>query len=328
MAILRGALRTIWFVRGISSVRAIGSGTLQGTRSRSQVIHHPALLHLQAAPFFSSSSTHKQHQAHTPEKFADHGSEQEATEPSGRPINRAEKEEEEQEKQEEVYETEEELKKRILTAALEFIPEHGWSVEAIAAGAETLGLSTASAGIFTNGAGELVLHFVSQCNAQLVQLLEEQQRQVQLGQAGPKEKAEFLRDALQTRLRMLAPYMDSWPQALSTLLLPHNVPSSLKCLSTLVDDLWYYAGDRSTDMRWYSRRLALTAVYSTTELVMVQDSSPDFQDTWMFLDSRIQDMMNGACMAERVRSTGESAVQGIMGAAITLKNLTGLNQRW
>uniref|UniRef100_A0A3B3QC26 Ubiquinone biosynthesis protein n=1 Tax=Paramormyrops kingsleyae TaxID=1676925 RepID=A0A3B3QC26_9TELE len=263
----------------------------------------------QAAPFFSSSSTHKQHQAHTPEKFADHGSE---------PINRAEKEEEEQEKQEEVYETEEELKKRILTAALEFIPEHGWSVEAIAAGAETLGLSTASAGIFTNGAGELVLHFVSQCNAQLVQLLEEQQRQVQLGQAGPKEKAEFLRDALQTRLRMLAPYMDSWPQALSTLLLPHNVPSSLKCLSTLVDDLWYYAGDRSTDMRWYSRRLALTAVYSTTELVMVQDSSPDFQDTWMFLDSRIQDMMNGACMAERVRSTGESAVQGIMGAAITV----------
>uniref|UniRef100_A0A3B3QAG3 Ubiquinone biosynthesis protein n=1 Tax=Paramormyrops kingsleyae TaxID=1676925 RepID=A0A3B3QAG3_9TELE len=218
------------------------------TRSRSQVIHHPALLHLQAAPFFSSSSTHKQHQ--------------------------------EQEKQEEVYETEEELKKRILTAALEFIPEHGWSVEAIAAGAETLGLSTASAGIFTNGAGELVLHFVSQCNAQLVQLLEEQQR-----------------------------------QALSTLLLPHNVPSSLKCLSTLVDDLWYYAGDRSTDMRWYSRRLALTAVYSTTELVMVQDSSPDFQDTWMFLDSRIQDMMNGACM---VRSTGESAVQGIMGAAITV----------
>ncbi|XP_048886828.1 ubiquinone biosynthesis protein COQ9, mitochondrial isoform X2 [Brienomyrus brachyistius] len=319
MAILRGALRTIWFVRGICSVRAIGSGTLQGTRSRLQVIHHPALLHLQAASFFSSSSTHKRHQAHTPENFADHGSEQEAAEASGRPINRAEKEEEEQE-QEEVYETEEELKKRILTAALEFIPEHGWSVEAIAAGAETLGLSPASAGIFTKGAGELVLHFVSKCNAQLVQLLEEQQR--------PKEKAEFLRDALQTRLRMLAPYMDSWPQALSTLLLPQNVPGSLKCLSTLVDDLWYYAGDRSTDMRWYSRRLTLTAVYSATELVMVQDSSPDFQDTWAFLDSRIQDMMDVACMAQRVRSTGESAVQGIMGAAITLKNLTGLNQRW
>lgn len=35
---------------------------------------------------------------------------------------------------------------------------------------------------------------------------------------------------------------------MSLLLLPHNVPDSLKHLSTLVDDIWYYAGDRSTDV--------------------------------------------------------------------------------
>lgn len=34
------------------------------------------------------------------------------------------------------YETEEQLQARILAAALEFVPEHGWTVEAIAAGAE------------------------------------------------------------------------------------------------------------------------------------------------------------------------------------------------
>lgn len=38
--------------------------------------------------------------------------------------------------QDEAYETEEQLQARILTAALEFVPLHGWSVEAIAAGAE------------------------------------------------------------------------------------------------------------------------------------------------------------------------------------------------
>lgn len=38
------------------------------------------------------------------------------------------------------------------------------------------------------------------------------------------------------------------PQAMSLLLLPHNIPDSLKHLSTLVDDIWYYAGDRSTDV--------------------------------------------------------------------------------
>ena len=30
--------------------------------------------------------------------------------------------------------------------------------------------------------------------------------------------------------------------------LPQNVPESLKHLGHLVDDIWYYAGDRSTDV--------------------------------------------------------------------------------
>lgn len=38
--------------------------------------------------------------------------------------------------QDEEYETEEQLHARLLTAALEFVPQHGWSMEAIAAGAE------------------------------------------------------------------------------------------------------------------------------------------------------------------------------------------------
>lgn len=229
--------------------------------------------------------------------------------------------------QSEEYETEEQLQVRILTAALEFVPLHGWSVEAIAAGAETLGLSSASTGMFFNGAGDLVLHFIAQCNSQLTEILAEEHKQVQLGQAEPKKTADFLRDAVETRLRMYIPYMETWPQAMSILLLPHNIPDSLKHLSTLVDDIWYYAGDRSTDMNWYTKRAALTGIYNTTELVMVQDSSPDFQDTWKFLDNRIQDVVSMATTAKQVQSTGEAVVQGLMGAAITLKNLTGMNQR-
>ncbi|XP_041651319.1 ubiquinone biosynthesis protein COQ9, mitochondrial [Cheilinus undulatus] len=227
----------------------------------------------------------------------------------------------------EEYETEEQLQARILTAALEFVPLHGWSMEAIAAGAETLALSSASTGMFYNGAGDLVLHFISQCNSQLTEILAEQHKQVQLGQAEQKSTADFLRDAVETRLRMHIPYIESWPQAMSLLLLPHNIPNSLKHLSTLIDDIWFYAGDRSTDMNWYTKRAALTGIYNTTELVMVQDSSPDFQDTWNFLDNRIQDMVNMATTAKQVQSTGEAVVQGLVGAAFTLKNLTGLNQK-
>ncbi|XP_051979116.1 ubiquinone biosynthesis protein COQ9-B, mitochondrial-like isoform X2 [Xyrauchen texanus] len=225
------------------------------------------------------------------------------------------------------YETEEQLQTRILTAALEFVPQHGWTVEAIAAAAETLGLSAASTGMFNNGAGDLVLHFISQCNAHLTETLAEQHNQVQLGHTEPKETAQFLRDVVEMRLRMLTPYIDTWPQAMSILLLPHNIPDSLKHLSTMVDDIWYYAGDRSTDLNWYTRRAALTGIYNTTELVMVQDSSPDFEDTWAFLNNRIKDVVNIANTAKQVQATGEALVQGFMGAAITLKNLTGMDQR-
>uniref|UniRef100_A0A7N5KF81 Ubiquinone biosynthesis protein n=1 Tax=Ailuropoda melanoleuca TaxID=9646 RepID=A0A7N5KF81_AILME len=78
---------------------------------------------------------------------------------------------------------------------------------------------------------------------------------------------------------------------------------------------------------WYTRRAVLAGIYNTTELVMMQDSSPDYEDTWRFLENRINDAMNMGHTAKQVKSTGEALVQGLMGAAVTLKNLTGLNQR-
>lgn len=38
--------------------------------------------------------------------------------------------------QDEEYETEEQVQAKILNAALEFVPQHGWTLEAMAVGAE------------------------------------------------------------------------------------------------------------------------------------------------------------------------------------------------
>ncbi|CAN8186990.1 unnamed protein product [Coccothraustes coccothraustes] len=225
------------------------------------------------------------------------------------------------------YESEEQLQHRILTAALEFVPEHGWTAEAIAEGAKTLGLSVAAAGLFHSDGSELILHFVSECNTELSELLKKEQKLVQLGEAEKKPIDEFLRDAVEARLRMLIPYIEKWPQALSVLLLPRNIPSSLNLLTSMIDDIWHYAGDQSTDFNWYTRRAVLTAIYNTTELVMMQDSSPGFEDTWRFLENRVADAMTMSNTATQVQSTGEAVVQGLMGAAVTIKNLAGLNQR-
>ncbi|XP_034541416.1 ubiquinone biosynthesis protein COQ9, mitochondrial [Notolabrus celidotus] len=333
-ALLRG-LRAGRTLRGLCSVVAAPPAANPPCSSLRRGFHCAAL-RLQdesksdKPPSSSSSSTyHEHHQAQSAEQEATTASQGDSTaDPAAEEASGPNTSYQDQSgEQGEEYETEEQLQARILTAALEFVPLHGWSMEAIAAGAETLGLSSASTGMFYNGAGDLILHFVSKCNSQLTEILAEQHKQVQLDQAEKKSTADFLRDAVETRLRMHIPYIESWPQAMSILLLPHNIPNSLKHLSTLVDDMWFYAGDRSTDMNWYTKRAALTGIYNTTELVMVQDSSPDFQDTWNFLDNRIQDVVNMATTAKQMQSTGETVVQGLMGAAVTLKNLTGLNQK-
>ncbi|XP_077145137.1 ubiquinone biosynthesis protein COQ9, mitochondrial [Ranitomeya variabilis] len=226
------------------------------------------------------------------------------------------------------YESEEQLQQRILSAALTFVPEYGWSSEAIAEGAKSLDLSAAAAGIFPNGgSAELVLHFISVCNKNLTELLEQEHKLVQLGSTEKKPTEQFLRNAVETRLRMVIPYIEHWPQAMGILLLPHNLPSGLTLLTTMVDDIWHYASDQSTDVRWYTRRAVLAGIYNTTELVMMQDKSLNYEDTWNFLQNRISEAMTMGDSVTQVTSTGEAVIQGLMGAAVTLKNLTGLNQR-
>ena len=58
-----------------------------------------------------------------------------------------------------------------------------------------------------------------------------------------------------------------------------------------VDKIWRAAGDRSTDFNFYTKRMLLGAVYTSTLLFWLDDSSYDNSATWKFLDRRINDVM-------------------------------------
>ena len=42
---------------------------------------------------------------------------------------------------------------------------------------------------------------------------------------------------------------------------PTNAPTALENLALMVDDMWYHAGDRSTDFGWYTKRGLLATIY-------------------------------------------------------------------
>lgn len=70
----------------------------------------------------------------------------------------------------------ESISNRILTAALEFVPEYGWSAKAIAEGAKAEGFSGMAEGMFPREGGDLVLHFIDTCNLKLGDYLADNSR--------------------------------------------------------------------------------------------------------------------------------------------------------
>lgn len=204
----------------------------------------------------------------------------------------------------------------ILNASLLFVGAHGWSRDAIANGAEQIGYPGIIHGMFPNGGIELINHFYMQCNERLMDQLNEELLSTATDGNGDSQNPvqnplDMLKRAIRLRLQMNEPYLSNWRQALAVMALPPNVPTSLAQLLTLVDDICHYAGDRSVDVRflhifyyfvqskkksltstqfgWYTRRIGLATIYKMTEVFMLADTSPGHEETWKFLDRRLEE---------------------------------------
>lgn len=68
---------------------------------------------------------------------------------------------------------EDDIKNKILAAALPFVGESGWSKDAISAGATSIGYPGITHGLFTKGGADLVHYFQRTSNVQLVELLKQ-----------------------------------------------------------------------------------------------------------------------------------------------------------
>lgn len=178
--------------------------------------------------------------------------------------------------------------------------------------------------MFPRGGAELVLFFYADSNQQLASILAEKVKHKQLEK--PMTRT-FIMDAVETRLRMIVPYIDSWPQAMAIMTLPQNAADALKNLGNLVDDIWFYAGDRSVDFNWYTKRASLAAVYKSTEIYMLQDKSDDHRDTWGFLERRVADLQTFGTIVRNIPQFGTIGKEGLLGLSIIGRNILGMNPR-
>ncbi len=111
------------------------------------------------------------------------------------------------------------------------------------------------------------------------------------------------------RLEKMAAQKISARRAAAFLALPLNAPMGAELSFRTADAIWRGIGDTSADFNYYTKRLLLAGVVTSTMLYWFSDESEDGEPTWRFLDRRIENVMSI-----------EKAKAGIQGAVAKLPN--------
>ncbi|MEM7711777.1 MAG: COQ9 family protein [Pseudomonadota bacterium] len=97
--------------------------------------------------------------------------------------------------------------------------------------------------------------------------------------------------AVRTRLEVAEPHKEAVRRGMTLFALPMHAADGMRALWNTSDAIWEALGDTSRDVNWYTKRMTLSGVYSSTVLFWLGDSSEGSADTWSFLDRRIDDVM-------------------------------------
>ncbi len=174
----------------------------------------------------------------------------------------------------------EKIKVKILEHVLKDVPQEGWSQAALdKAALEVTGDETLGWRLFPKGPLEAI---------DLWHQLLDQEMLAILPAPESLRVRDRVREGVKTRLLLLAPHREAARKTVWYLAHPAHLGQGARLLYKTVNEIWYYAGDRSTDYNFYTKRALLAAVYGATFTYWLKDTSEGFQDTWVFLDKRLE----------------------------------------
>ena len=97
---------------------------------------------------------------------------------------------------------------------------------------------------------------------------------------------ERIRELCILRLNIMVKEKDLVSKTFLHLLLPHNYKFSSKNLYKTVDQIWFLAGDNSTDFNFYSKRIILASIYTSTMIHFINNDNMD--DTLFLLNKLLR----------------------------------------
>jgi ubiquinone biosynthesis protein COQ9 len=176
------------------------------------------------------------------------------------------------------------LKDRLLDAALDHVPFDGWSAASFEAAIAESGMEPALAhGLCPRGAVDLAVAYHKRGDERML---------ARLAQTELEEMRYSARVAAAVRYRLEAVEDKELVRRGMTLFaLPAYAPDGARLIWETCDAIWGALGDTSDDLNWYTKRMTLSGVYSSTVLYWLGDTSEGHEATWAFLERRIDDVM-------------------------------------
>ena len=196
----------------------------------------------------------------------------------------------------------------IIAASLVHVPFDGWTSEALCAGAAEAGFSVDDvARLFPGGAVDAVVMHSALADAEMIEAFEAMTDK-------PDRVHLMIREMILIRLDQAAAHKEAVRRGLTLLAVPANALASARALYATVDAMWRAAGQRDTDISFYTKRATLAAVYSATLLAWIADTSGDRTVIEGFLDRRLQDVARIPKASAPLRSalnTGQRLAEGM-----------------
>ena len=173
---------------------------------------------------------------------------------------------------------------KLMLAALPNVAFDGWSNLTFVAACKKANISERKARLFCpRGAVDLAIAFHKWGDDQF----EAAFKSKKISQLKVREK---IRKAVELRIR-LASDKEAVRRGVVLFALPIYAFEGSRLIWDTSDIIWELIGDNSEDYNWYSKRAILSGVYAATVLYWLGDNSEGNEETWHFLDRRIEDVM-------------------------------------
>ena len=173
---------------------------------------------------------------------------------------------------------------KLMLAALPNVAFDGWSNSTFVAACRESDISERKAKLFCpRGALDLAVAFHKWGDDQF----EISFKKKRISKLKVREK---IKKAVELRIK-IASDKEAVRRGVVLFALPIYAFEGSRLIWNTADLIWELIGDNSEDYNWYSKRTILSAVYAATVLYWLGDNSKGNEETWHFLDRRIEDVM-------------------------------------